>query len=282
MLKTNYHTHTEYCDGKGSVEEITETAIEKGFDFLGFSSHSAWPFASDWHIAPREIKKYISDVKKTAEKYRDKIKILCGFEADYIPKITKPSLKNDYSSFNPDFLIGSVHYLVTENGNFTVDDKTENVKAGIDICFNGDGKKCVQEYFKAQREMLSAGDFTIWGHPDLVRKRNGILRFFDEKSDWYINELRETAKIAAKNGAIAEINTGAISRGAMDDVYPSSDFLSILHEHGVPITLSSDSHQKEHLDFAFERALDAGIRAGYTEIAYIDEERKIRFQKIEI
>ena len=67
----------------------------------------------------------------------------------------------------------------------------------------------------------------------------------------------------------------------MDDVYPSSDFLSILHEHGVPITLSSDSHQKEHLDFAFERALDAGIRAGYTEIAYIDEERKIRFQKIE-
>ena len=56
MLKTNYHTHTYFCDGKGTPDEIVLEAILKGFNYLGFSSHSAWPFADTWHIAPRETK----------------------------------------------------------------------------------------------------------------------------------------------------------------------------------------------------------------------------------
>ena len=29
MIKTNYHTHTLYCDGKNSPEEVILSAIEK-------------------------------------------------------------------------------------------------------------------------------------------------------------------------------------------------------------------------------------------------------------
>ena len=36
MIKTNYHTHTLYCDGKNSPEEVIFTGIEKKFDILGF------------------------------------------------------------------------------------------------------------------------------------------------------------------------------------------------------------------------------------------------------
>lgn len=282
MLKTNYHTHTSYCDGKESPQEIIEEAVKKGFDIIGFSSHSAFPFGSDWHISPRETLKYMQDVKDAAEKHKGKIKVLCGFEADYIPGMTKPSLKDDYSSLSPDFLIGAVHYLVTNEGNFTVDDSAENVRRGIERFFFGNGKKCVQEYFYSEREMLKKCDFTILAHADLIRKRNGALDFFSENESWYRNEIRETAKAASKAGIIAEINTGAISRGAMDDVYPSSEFLSLLHDFKVPVTLSSDAHEKKNLDFAFERAMKAALDAGYTEIAFLDENGKTRFQKIQI
>ena len=279
MIKANYHTHTQFCDGKGTPLEILEEAVKKGFDIIGFSSHSAWPFADSWHIAPREFQDYIESVMNAKKAFEGKIKVLLGFEAEYIPGITKPSF-SDYRELKPDYLIGSVHYVGTEDGIFGIDDKTEIVQEGIEKFFNGDGKKCVQEYFYLERKMLKKGDFTILGHPDLVRKRNGTLHFFEENADWYIEELKQTAESAKKAGIIAEINTGAIARKAMDDVYPSGTFLSILHDKGVPVIISSDAHSKENLDSEFERAYAAARKAGYSETAYLNEKAEILFQKI--
>ncbi|MDC7224950.1 MAG: PHP domain-containing protein, partial [Spirochaetales bacterium] len=42
MIKTCYHTHCYYCDGKGKPKAYAESALEKGFTALGFSSHSPW------------------------------------------------------------------------------------------------------------------------------------------------------------------------------------------------------------------------------------------------
>ena len=279
MIKTNYHTHTTYCDGVNTAEEMIQSAIEKRFSILGFSSHSIYPFASDWHIAPRETEAYTEEIRSLAEKYRSKITVLCGFEADYIPGLSIPS-KKQYEKFRPDYLIGSVHYLVTEKGNFTVDESAEGVKNGVDVFFKGNARKAVCEYFYAQREMLLHGDFEIWGHPDLFRKRNSILKLFNESESWYRSELKATARAAKKAGVIAEINTGAISRGAMDDVYPSQEFLRLLAEQNVPVTVSSDAHNAESLDCAFERAYSSAKKAGYTETAYLDETCTIRFQKL--
>ena len=36
----NYHTHTTYCDGKSTPEEIVLEAIRFGMDTIGFSGHS--------------------------------------------------------------------------------------------------------------------------------------------------------------------------------------------------------------------------------------------------
>ena len=50
-----------------------------------------------------------------------------------------------------------------------------------------------------------------------------------------------------------EINTGAISRGWLDDVYPSPAFRAMLREKGVKFVLSSDSHAADTIDCAFDR-----------------------------
>lgn len=267
-LKTNYHTHTTFCDGKDSAETVAQTAIEKGFDILGFSSHSMYPFSELYHISPREHKNYIAEIRNVAEKYKNKIEILCGFETEYVPRIVFPQFEN-YSEFSPDYLIGSVHYVFTDRGCFAVDDSAEKVRAGIDKYFNGNAKSAVCEYFSLEREMLRNGNFTFIGHCDLFRKRNGMLKLFDENESWYREEIALTAKEIARAGVIAEINTGAIARGAMDDIYPSAEMLSLLYENGVPIIINSDAHNAEGLDCAFSRAEESAQKAGYKETAIL-------------
>ncbi len=277
-IKTNYHTHTTFCDGKNSPEEMIQAALEKGFSILGFSGHSMYPHAADWHIPVKNHAAYFAEIKSLSEKYRDRIKILSGLEADYIT-----CFADEYSvvksEFKPDYLIGSVHYIATEKGFFTVDEKAENVAAGIKKLFNGNGKKAVQEYFFLEREMLSKGGFEIIGHPDLVKIRNVSLNFFNPNESWYRKELRLTAKAISKAGVIAEINTGGIARKSIDELYPSDEFLALLHEYSVPVTISSDSHSVSTIDFAFDRAEKSAFNAGYTELAYLDE-TGIKMQKL--
>ena len=287
--KINLHTHCTYCDGKNTLEENIIEAINKGFTVLGFSSHSMYPFAETWHIAPNNFSNYVNEVRSLAKKYEDKIKILCGFEVDYIPHITLPT-KEAYKEFNPDYLIGSVHYVCTKDSIYSVDNSTSIVKDDLLRLYglkedikeseykNKDGtitlmphidyKKAICEYFAAQREMLSKGDFEIWGHPDVIRKRNGLLHFFKEDEEWYINELKATAKIASKKDVIAEINTGGIARGAIDDFYPSYTFLSILKDEGIPVMVNSDAHNIKDLDCAFEEAMAQAKKIGYKELTY--------------
>ena len=269
MLKTNYHTHSTFCDGNNTPEEMVKSAIKRGFDILGFSSHSMYPYSSLWHVPAQQHSAYSDEIRRLQREYTDKIKIYLGFEVDYIHKISVPSMKT-FTEFSPDYLIGSVHFVQNDCGMFAIDDTTDNVRDGIKNIYNNDGKQVVCDYFEAQRHMLQKGDFLIWGHPDLVRKRNATLQFFSEQDNWYCEQLKETAKTAAHAQVIAEINTGAIARGAMDDVYPSPYFLQLLHDEGVPVTISSDAHTAQDIDCSFDRALAAATNAGYREIHYFD------------
>ncbi len=283
-MKINMHTHTKWCDGKFSAEEMVLSAIEKGFDVLGFSGHCIHPLNPEfykpvddvWHIPSEKIKDYAADILRLKEKYSDQIKILLGFEADYFEASEYGSAipdKNAYSDFSPDYLIGAVHFVNTEKGFYTVDHHAEVIKQNLIKLYSKadgtiDGKKAVCDYFEAERAMLAKGNFDILAHPDLLRKRNGELKIFDEEESWYKEEVKATVKAIAKAGVISEINTGAIARGAMDDVYPSKYFLELLHEHQVPICINSDAHTKDGLDCAFDRAADIAHRAGYTELNY--------------
>ena len=187
-----------------------------------------------------------------AEKYSDRLDILCGVEADYIPGMAVPD-RSQYVSIAPDYVIGSIHYVVKDGERLPVDHRPELLRKAIDGPFGGDAKAFVCKYFAQQRDMAERYDFDIIGHPDLVRKFNGILKLFDEKDDWYLEELEQTADVFASSGKIVEVNTGAISRGWMDDAYPSAAFRTLLRRRGVRFILSSDAHAAESIDCAFDR-----------------------------
>lgn len=87
MHITNLHTHSLYCDGAATIEEMIVSAIENGFDSLGISSHGPVDEETYWNIKKDKVEEYIEEVKRLKEKYKDKIEIFLGMELDYIPGI---------------------------------------------------------------------------------------------------------------------------------------------------------------------------------------------------
>ncbi len=235
-MKTNYHTHCTFCDGAATAEEMVAAAIEKGFSALGFSSHSDMV---------KDLPAYKSEIRRLAEKYKGKLRILCGIEAEYDTGFARGDL---------DYVIGSTHYLTAPDGvRFAFDHTPQILADAIRDHFRGDSAAFVKAYFAQEREMIAYYDCDIIGHIDLVRKFNAKHPFFDEKAPWYRDELVKTADAAAASGKIVEVNTGAISRGWLDDAYPSPEMRSLLRERGVRFILSSDAHSPDALDCAFSR-----------------------------
>lgn len=236
-MKTNLHTHTTFCDGKASAEEMVLAAIEKGFDELGFSSHSDM-------IA--DFPAYVAEIRRLQAKYADRIRILCGLEAELAKPFVRPE--------GLDYVIGSFHFITAPDGGcFPFDHSPEKLEEGIRDHFGGDGAAFVKAYFAFEREIVKRDDFDFLAHPDLVRKFNAKHPYFDETAAWYREELAKTADAIAASGKTVEINTGAISRGWMDDAYPSAEFCKLLADRGVRLILNSDAHAPETLDCAFDR-----------------------------
>lgn len=281
FLKTNYHTHSTFCDGKVSAEEMVQAAIEKKFDILGFSSHSMFPFSSDWHLQSKEHENYVQEILRLKKFYESKIKIQLGFEADFLQGFCAPDFSR-YADFHPDYLIGAVHFVPGKDGFIEADGDFTETREKIKTVFDGDRKKVVQTYFDLERTMIKNCNFTILAHPDLIRKQNSPAApdiFFDENDSWYREEIKETANAIAKSGVCVEINTGGMARGYLDTPYPSAEFLTLLHEKNVPITINSDAHAPGNLDYGFEQAVQLAKKTGYSELHYFDD-GKMMCQKI--
>ena len=78
-MKQNLHTHTVYCDGSNTPEEVLEAAIAKGFDSVGFSGHSYMYFSD---CIPDRTQEYIAHINRLKKEYEGRIKVFLGLEMD--------------------------------------------------------------------------------------------------------------------------------------------------------------------------------------------------------
>lgn len=252
----NLHTHSTYCDGKDTPEEMILAAIRKGFFSIGFSSHSYMHFSRGWSMAIEKTEDYKNEIRTLAEKYKDEIDVFCGLEVEMLSEI-------DLSGY--DYLIGSAHYFKLGESYVGFDRSAEAVKDVIDTNFGGDGMKYAKEYYNHLSRLPEYGNFDIIGHFDLITKHSDNVTFFDEDSKEYKDAA--LSAVHALNGKIPffEVNTGAIARGYRKTPYPAPFILKELRQLGFGAVISSDCHNSEFLDCCFDDAVDLLKECGFAE-----------------
>lgn len=263
------HTHTEFCDGRGDVESFCCRALEKGLDSLGFSAHAPvfkkTGFRTDWNLKEEQLQEYLDAVNAAKLRWEGKLPIYLGLEVDYIPGLMGPA-DRDYRDMGLDYIIGSVHYLIPPHGApFTVDGPPEEMERGLREGYGGDIFALIEAYWDSMEGLIHRGAFDILGHPDLIKKNNRGNRFFSENAELYCKRSTAMAVLAGKTRLVAELNTGGMNRGKIDDPYPSLALLKSFHENNVPVTINADAHKAEDLDGHYGEARAHLLLAGYGE-----------------
>lgn len=239
----NYHTHTIYCDGENTAEEMVQKAIELGFSELGFSGHSYTKF-DDWYcMSPESTERYKKEINALKEKYKDRIKILLGTECDYFSEISLEGY---------DYVIGSVHYL-KKNGQYVfADTDRQKLITEVNRYYGGDYYAFAEDYYELVADVYNKTKCDIIGHFDVITKNNEKGDLFDTAHPRYVAAWKKAADAIIKTPAVVEINTGAIARGYTNTPYPAKEIIEYFKAHGKKLIFSSDCHDKEFLLCRYE------------------------------
>jgi histidinol-phosphatase (PHP family) len=262
---SNMHTHSTYSDGTSTLEDYVEAALERGFVSLGFSEHAPTTYCT-CEISPQYIPGYFREIARLKKKYRGQIELYRGIEydcfewVDYYDYCIDKIFRREI--YRLDYLIGSVHYLTLQSGKRAPVDNTAEIMQNI-IDDYGGAEPMVREYYRLVCDVATRLKPDILAHFDLVTKLNADGCFFDENSAWYRGILDDAIEQVAMSGVIVEVNTGAMSRGFRDVPYPSEYILRGLYALGVPVTISSDAHSTDALDYGFDKAIELLRNVGY-------------------
>lgn len=258
--RSNCHTHTYFCDGKNSPEEMVVAAVEKGFSCLGFSVHSPMSTPAEWTVAQEKLPAYVKEIRRLQSAYKDKIEILNGIELD-----------RNYTGVVPqdfDYVIAAVHQIVVDDRVYDVDYTREMLCDCADREFGGSFLKLAAHYYKDFVSFVSEVKPEIVAHFDLIEKFNEDQTLFSNCDPAYqkialdaVDQIR-----ASCPDALFEVNTGAMFRCGKQSPYPAPFLLRHLKESGARVIITADAHCPQALDFAFDKAVDACRAAGFDEV----------------
>jgi putative hydrolase len=224
----DYHTHTKYSHGSGTIADNARAAKHQGLEVLGIADHGP----ANWgHIGSTDLAvfdKIIKETKKVQQEIAG-LKILAGTEANII-------------SYEGDLDIP-----------LTLQKRLDQVLAGFHVTIRpktvGDGAKFVSEWVAAHLSLrqkkiarnnntkavvaaVYRNDIDIVTHPGL----NISI------------DTPELARACVKNNTALEINT---LHGVK-----SIEFIKVAAYEGVKFAIGSDAHQPERVG-----CLAAGVQA---------------------
>ncbi len=254
-MRIDLHNHTIRCNhATGSMEEYIKRAIALKIDIYGFSEHAPMEFDKSYRLSFDEMKDYENDVLRLREKYKNSIKILLGYEVDYL----KGYMDKRVLNANVDYLIGSVHFLDKwgfDNPEFIGGWESRDID---DIW---------QEYFDAIRDMAKSGYFDIVGHLDLIK----LFKYMPKRDIGVI--AKEALKEIKRSNMVIELNSAGL-RKPIREIYPSKYLLSMAYELDIPITFSSDAHAIEQIGFGYDEVKKLAREIGYTKVVTFKERDK--------
>ncbi|MBS1164583.1 MAG: hypothetical protein H6R00_608 [Proteobacteria bacterium] len=262
-----------FCDhAKGTLEQVVETAIARGFTHYGLSEHV--PRYRDQDLFPGEERlgvegliRAFEDYARTAfelqERYGDRIELLVGFETETLPPDIWPDRMREIRRSYPfDYFVGSLHDI---DGRW-VDFKpamTDELKAEF-------GAEALHvTWFERLADMVRLLKPDVVGHIDLIRKFEPADFVFSPAALRAAEGLFDAVWAA---GAALDVNCAPVRNG-YGAPYPQLALLEMACHMGVGVTLGDDSHGPDTVGVGLTASLEAIAKAGFRSVRRLSRGR---------
>ncbi len=212
-------------------------------------------------MAPEELPRYVEDVLALAERYRGRIEVLLGLEADYIPG-QEEALSRLLGTYPFDVVLGSVHWL----DGWVLDAPSSVVRYR-------QGQAEVDRIWARYAELLigaaGSGLFDVLSHLDLPKKF-GFLA-----TQPFGGRQSEVVSAVAASGCAVELSSAGRRKPVGED-YPSPELVRELADSRVSFVLSSDAHAPAEVGLAFGDLAASARAAGISEVVVFRGRRRDR------
>ena len=249
----DYHLHGNFSGhGSGELVEYVEAALARGFSEIGFSDHLPKVVDPDPYHAMLEedLPRYVETVLSLRRRYRGRITIKLGIEADYFEG-HEDATRGLLARFPFDYVLGSIHFL--GDWHFTS-------REGFPRYAEEDPAVAFPLYFELLGRMIETGLFDVVAHPDALRRGEfRPVRSFER-------EYGAIARLLAGRGMAIELNTGGVRRGR-GAPYPDRAFLASCVAARVPVSLGSDAHSPQDVGRDYSEAFKLLDDLGVTGVA---------------
>ncbi|ORY09527.1 Polymerase/histidinol phosphatase-like protein [Clohesyomyces aquaticus] len=273
----SHHSHSgQFCGhATGTLEEMVQQAVSKGFHTFSLTEHIPRPvedFYPEEELSHTEesLAKLFEDFTHEAVRLRDayssKIKIIVGFETEWIRPSTLVLIENLLAKYEFDFFMGSLHHVHTIPIDF---DKASYERARAKA--GGTDERLFEDYFDSQYEMLQALQPPVVGHFDLIRLLSDKpdAEFEGFKEVWV--RIHRNLEYIKSYGGILELNSSALRKG-LAQPYPCLTICQAFLHMGGRFTMSDDSHSIDQVGTNYGRLLDFIQKTGMEEVWYADRD----------
>ncbi|MCX7950749.1 MAG: PHP domain-containing protein [Clostridiales bacterium] len=229
----DYHTHTIYSHGKGTIEDNVKAAIEKGLKEIVISDHG--PGHVFYGVNYKKLQKMRKEIDELNKKYKDKIKIYLGVEANII------SVDGDIDVTEKEMKLIDKLLVGFHNGALPKSFRDFNelyIKNKLSKLNHKLKEECRKTNTQAMINAINKYKIDIITHPGA-------------KVDI---DTRELAKAASKKGTALEINAS--------HRFLTLEYVKIAMEEGVMFSIDSDAHKPEDVgrfDWALNVAKEANL-----------------------
>ena len=259
----NLHSHTQFCDGRDSMEAIADAARDAGMVYLGFTPHSPVPIKSPCNMLMKQLDEYYAETDRLREKHVGVMEVGRSLEIDYLGPDYGPHV--DIMQRQPlDYRLGSVHFVPNQSGVLLdCDGRFERFAGYLKDGYGDDLRYVVEKYFEQVLMMIERGGFELLGHFDKIAGNASQAWPGLEDERWYEALIDDVVSGAASNGLVVEINTKAYAEKGR--FYPAERWWNKLIEAGVAVAIDSDVHSASKIMSGRAEALEkfAGLKKKY-------------------
>ena len=204
----DFHIHSQYSHGEGSIQDIVKTGIVKNLTCLAITEHVRCQ--SSW------FESFLSDIE--AMKKQKGIKVISGIESKVLDFCGRLDATERMISA-VDLVVASVHRIPSFHdmrGNYIIQK------------VNQDKTSIASLYLRALRGIASNPAVDVVGHPFHLLKAMAIEGISKD-------DKMETARLFSKSRKAVEINS----------FYhvPDLEFLRMCVKEGVSLSVGSDAHR---------------------------------------